>query len=188
MSFTLKKLLPPVLAASLLLPSIQAFAKAEAVEDEPPSAIAMVPDLLILRPVGMALTAIGAVVWVVALPLLHQPARLRRPVKYWWFLRPNSHLTDASAVPEPVITRTNNKQTDTVTMLTTETALQARFFYLAVISPIPAIKAQFLSANFLLRASTTSGWTNLETSPLSEPISFTRLVKVGFRSRNLKIF
>ncbi|HQQ62791.1 MAG TPA: hypothetical protein PLF22_04375 [Pseudomonadales bacterium] len=68
MSFTLKKLLPSVLAASLLLPSIQAFAKAEAVEDEPPSAFAMVPDLLILRPVGMALTAIGAVVWVVALP------------------------------------------------------------------------------------------------------------------------
>lgn len=68
MSFTLKKILPPILAASLLLPSVQAFAKVQAVEDEPPSAFAIVPDLLILRPVGIALTAVGAVIWVVGLP------------------------------------------------------------------------------------------------------------------------
>lgn len=68
MSFIQKKIVPSILAASLLLPSVQAFAKAQAVEDEPPSAFAMVPDLLVLRPVGMALTVVGAVIFVVSLP------------------------------------------------------------------------------------------------------------------------
>ena len=68
MSFTLKKLLSPVLAASLLLPSLNAMAATSVVEDETPGGLAMATDLVVLRPVGAVLTAVGAVMFVVSLP------------------------------------------------------------------------------------------------------------------------
>lgn len=53
------------LSVILLLPSIAA---AKSVEEKP-SGFAMVGDLLIARPLGLAFLAIGTVVYVVALPI-----------------------------------------------------------------------------------------------------------------------
>ncbi len=68
--FPLKKLLSPVLAASLLLPSVQAFAGATVAgyEEERPGALAMYGDLLLVRPVGVLITVVGAAAYVVSLP------------------------------------------------------------------------------------------------------------------------
>lgn len=72
MAFTLKKLATPLLAASLLLPSLNAFSAstvaADPFTDDRPSALAMVTDLVILRPLGTAATAVGGVAWLLSLP------------------------------------------------------------------------------------------------------------------------
>jgi hypothetical protein len=69
MAFTLKKLATPLLAASLLLPSLNAFAApADPFNDGRPSALAMVTDLIILRPLGAVATVVGGVAYVVSLP------------------------------------------------------------------------------------------------------------------------
>ena len=69
MSITMKKLLAPVLVASLLSHSVLAAAEAS-VEDETeqPGILAMYTDLLVLRPVGLVTTVVGAVAFVVSLP------------------------------------------------------------------------------------------------------------------------
>jgi len=41
---------------------------AAAYDDEKPGAFTMVGDLVVARPVGVVITAVGAVAWVVALP------------------------------------------------------------------------------------------------------------------------
>jgi hypothetical protein len=65
----LKKLTTPLLAACLLMPSVNAFATAaNPFDDSHPSALAMFTDLLILRPVGTVATVFGSVLYVVALP------------------------------------------------------------------------------------------------------------------------
>lgn len=72
MAISLKKLATPVLAASLLLPSLSAFADTTAAADPfnngKPSALAMVTDLIILRPVGVVATVLGATAYVLSLP------------------------------------------------------------------------------------------------------------------------
>lgn len=70
MAFSLKKLATPLLAASLLLPSLNAFAAAAAdpFNNGKPSALAMMTDLIILRPLGTAATIVGAAAYVVSLP------------------------------------------------------------------------------------------------------------------------
>lgn len=68
MALNLKKLVSPVLAASLLLPSVNALAGADPFEDDKPSALSMYTDLLVIRPFGIAVTAVGAVAYVVSLP------------------------------------------------------------------------------------------------------------------------
>lgn len=65
----LKKLASPLLAGCLLMPSVNAMASAaNPFDDSHPSALAMFTDLIVLRPVGIAATALGAVVYVVAIP------------------------------------------------------------------------------------------------------------------------
>ncbi|HNN87397.1 MAG TPA: hypothetical protein PKK14_07800 [Pseudomonadales bacterium] len=69
MALTLKKLATPLLAASLLLPSLNAFAAAaDPFDNGKPSALAMMTDLIILRPLGTAATIVGAAAYVVSLP------------------------------------------------------------------------------------------------------------------------
>ncbi|MEZ5540372.1 MAG: hypothetical protein R3E63_10615 [Pseudomonadales bacterium] len=71
MAISLKKLATPVLAASLLLPSLGAFAGTVATDpfnNGKPSALAMMTDLIIIRPVGAVLTAVGAAAYVASLP------------------------------------------------------------------------------------------------------------------------
>jgi hypothetical protein len=65
----LKKLASPLLAGCLLMPSVNAMASAaNPFDDSHPSALAMFTDLIVLRPVGIAVTAVGAVAYVVAIP------------------------------------------------------------------------------------------------------------------------
>jgi len=69
MALNLKKLTTPLLAACLLMPSVNAFAAAaNPFDDSHPSALAMVTDLVFLRPVGTVATVFGSVLYVVALP------------------------------------------------------------------------------------------------------------------------
>lgn len=68
MALNLKKLASPLLAASLLMPSVNAFASPDPFNDENPTALAMWSDLLVLRPLGMVVTAVGAVGYVISLP------------------------------------------------------------------------------------------------------------------------
>jgi hypothetical protein len=53
-----------VMSVSLMAPQ---FSFAEAVDDEP-SPLAMAGDAIIARPLGLAFTAVGAVIYVVTLP------------------------------------------------------------------------------------------------------------------------
>jgi hypothetical protein len=72
MALNLKKLATPLLVASLLLPSVSTFAAAPVASDPfndgRPSALAMLTDLLILRPVGTVATVAGSVAYVISLP------------------------------------------------------------------------------------------------------------------------
>ena len=69
MSITMKKLLAPVLVASLLSHSALVTAGvAIAEEDEQPGLLAMYTDLLVLRPLGLITTVIGSAAYVVSLP------------------------------------------------------------------------------------------------------------------------
>jgi hypothetical protein len=72
MGFSLKKFATPLLAASLLLPSLNTFAQSTVAADPfnngKPSALAMMTDLLILRPLGTVATVVGAAAYVVSLP------------------------------------------------------------------------------------------------------------------------
>ena len=53
-----------VVAAALATASVPAFA----VDDERPGAFTMFGDLVVARPLGVAITAVGAVAFVVSLP------------------------------------------------------------------------------------------------------------------------
>jgi hypothetical protein len=67
----LKKLLSPVLAASLLIPATHSMAAAVSAMDDvnqKPGFLAMFTDLLVLRPVGLVATALGSVVYVISIP------------------------------------------------------------------------------------------------------------------------
>lgn len=65
----LKKLTTPLLAACLLMPSINAMAStANPFDDSHPSGLAMVTDILVLRPAGTVATVLGSILYVVALP------------------------------------------------------------------------------------------------------------------------
>jgi hypothetical protein len=69
MKKNMKKLTTPLLAACLLMPSVNAFAiAANPFDDSHPSALAMTTDLLLLRPVGAVATVVGSVFYVLALP------------------------------------------------------------------------------------------------------------------------
>lgn len=69
MSITMKKLLAPVLVASLLSHSVLVTAGASMEDEtEEPGMLAMYTDLLVLRPVGLVTTVVGAVAFVVSLP------------------------------------------------------------------------------------------------------------------------
>ncbi len=70
MALNLKKLASPLLAASLLLPSVNAFAQvaADPFNGDKPTAIEMYTDLFLMRPIGIVQTVLGSAVYVVALP------------------------------------------------------------------------------------------------------------------------
>ena len=60
-----RRLVATVLVACLVLP--QALWAQEAVDDGP-DGFAMVGDLLVARPIGVVMTAVGTAAWVVSLP------------------------------------------------------------------------------------------------------------------------
>lgn len=68
MSLNVKKIAMPLLVASLVLPSANVLAAADPFNDDKPSTLAMYTDLLLLRPLGIGVTALGAVAYVVSLP------------------------------------------------------------------------------------------------------------------------
>lgn len=69
MVMNLKKLATPLLVSCLLMPSVNAFAAAaNPFDDSQPSALAMYTDLLVIRPIGIVATTLGAVAYVIALP------------------------------------------------------------------------------------------------------------------------
>lgn len=68
MALNMKKLAMPLLAASLVLPSANVFAAADPFESDKPSTLAMYTDLLLLRPIGIVETGLGAVAYVLSLP------------------------------------------------------------------------------------------------------------------------
>ena len=69
MALNLKKFATPLLVGCLLAPSMNAFASsANPFDDSQPSALAMYTDLLIIRPIGVVTTTLGAVAYVISLP------------------------------------------------------------------------------------------------------------------------
>jgi hypothetical protein len=63
------KLASLVLAATVMISASAATARGESIYDDTPSAGEMIFDLVLLRPLGLVATAIGAGVYVVALPI-----------------------------------------------------------------------------------------------------------------------
>ena len=51
---------------------------------EDPGMFAMVGDLLIARPIGAAITTVGAAAFVVSLPLPWRPEIPVKPARNWW--------------------------------------------------------------------------------------------------------
>lgn len=65
---SLKTVLSAVLAVNLATASNLSLAQSSALAEDEPSILAMYTDLLILRPVGVVTTVIGAAAYVVSLP------------------------------------------------------------------------------------------------------------------------
>lgn len=66
---SLRKFATPLLASCLLMSSMSASASAaNPFDDSQPSALAMYTDLLVIRPIGIVTTTLGAVAYVVSLP------------------------------------------------------------------------------------------------------------------------
>ena len=111
MALKLKKLVSPLLAASLLLPSVNAFAQVEAdpFNSDKPTALEMYTDLFLMRPIGIVETVLGSAVYVVALPFTlasggaKEAGAVHRRAQARWMRRRASYGVPCPPRPRPAL-------------------------------------------------------------------------------------